>query len=72
MRKVVSGFGKKGCVSTDLRKPENTCVTDRRDMTLAVKVALNPNTTDQPTFSHGVFKKNPCRHVKSRACLGKD
>ena len=23
------------------------CVTDRRDMTLAVKVALNPNTTSQ-------------------------
>ena len=25
------------------------CVTDRHDMTLAVKVALNPNTTNQPT-----------------------
>ena len=24
------------------------CVTDRHDMTLAVKVALNPNTTNQP------------------------
>ena len=27
------------------------CVTDRHDMTLAVKVALNSNTTNQPTFS---------------------
>ena len=25
------------------------CVTDRHDMTLAVKVALNPDTTNQPT-----------------------
>ena len=25
------------------------CVTDRHDMTLAVKVVLNPNTTNQPT-----------------------
>ena len=24
------------------------CITDRNDMTLAVKVALNPNTTNQP------------------------
>ena len=24
------------------------CVTDRHDMTFAVKVALNPNTTNQP------------------------
>ena len=27
------------------------CVTDRHDMTLAVKVALNPNTTNQPSNS---------------------
>ena len=39
------GFGKKNCVSTGVRKPGNT---DRHDMTLAVKVALNPNTTNQP------------------------
>ena len=25
------------------------CVTDRHDITLAVKVAFNPNTTNQPT-----------------------
>ena len=42
MRKVVGGFGKK---SEKARK--HTCITDRRDMT-AVKVALNPNTTNQP------------------------
>ena len=46
VRKVVSDFGKKSCVSTGVRKPGNTCVTDRH-MTLAVKVALNPNTTNQ-------------------------
>ena len=49
VRKVVGGFGKKSCVSTDVRKPGNTCVTDHHDMTLVVKVALNPNTTNQPT-----------------------
>ena len=26
---------------------KHICVTDRHDMTLAVKVALNPNTTNQ-------------------------
>ena len=48
VRKVVGGFGKKSSVCTGLRKPGNTClecVTDRHDMTLAVKVALNLNTT---------------------------
>ena len=50
MRKVVGGFGKKSFVSTGVRKPGNTCVTDRHDMTLAVKVTLNPNTTNQPTL----------------------
>ena len=36
------------------------CVTDRHDMTIAVKVALNPNTTNQPTklkeFADDIFK----------------
>ena len=50
MRKVVGGFGKKSCISTGVGKPGDTvCVTDRHDMTLAVKVALNPNTTNQQT-----------------------
>ena len=49
VRKVVGGFGKKSCVSTGVRKPGNTCITDRHDMTSAVKVVLNPNTTNQPT-----------------------
>ena len=47
VRKVVGGFGKKICVSTGVRKPGNMCVTDCHDMTLAVKVALNPNSTNQ-------------------------
>ena len=29
---------------------KHMCVADRHDMTLAVKVALNPNTTNQPFF----------------------
>ena len=40
------GFGKKS-VRTGVGKPGNICVTDHHDMTLAVKVALNPNTTNQ-------------------------
>ena len=48
VRKVVCGFGKKSCVGTGVRKPGNTYASP----TLAVKVALNPNTTNQqPTPS---------------------
>ena len=47
-------FWKESCVSTGVRKSGNTTsVTDRHDMTLAVKVALNPNTTNQPIFHYG-------------------
>ena len=37
------------------------CVTDRHDMTLAVKVALNPNTTNQLSQKDGTlwYKDNP-------------
>ena len=49
VRKVVGGFGKKSCVSTGVRKPgKHINVTDRHDMTLAVKVALNPH---KPTIN---------------------
>ena len=49
VRKVVGGSGKKVCDITVVRKPGNTlCFTNRHDMTLAVKMALNPNTTNQP------------------------
>ena len=58
VRKVVGGFGKKSCVSTGVRKPGNTlCVTDRHDMTLAVKMALNPNTTNQPAYNFNIWKR---------------
>ena len=43
--KVVGSFGKKSCVSTGVSQ-ETHCVTDCHDMTLAVKVVLNPNTTN--------------------------
>ena len=39
---------KESCVSTGVRKPGNMCVTNRHDMTLALKVALNPSTTNHP------------------------
>ena len=55
VRKVVGGFGKE---STGVRKPGKTCVTERHDMTLVVKVALNPNTTIQPTKSRECLEKN--------------
>ena len=41
MRKVVGGFEKKIVLVL-------VCVTDRHDMTLSVKVALNLNKTNQP------------------------
>ena len=49
VRKVVGGFGKKSCVSTGVRKPGNTYASPTAMiwLTLAVKVALNPNTTNQ-------------------------
>ena len=53
VRKVVSDFGKRSCVGTGVRKPGNTVisVTDHHDMNLAVEVALNPNTTNQPIWT---------------------
>ena len=57
--KLVNGFGKKSCVSTSVRKAGNICVTDVHDMTLAVKVALNPNTTNHHPSSEG--KNNKCQ-----------
>ena len=33
------------------------CVTNRYDMTLAVKVALNPSTTNQPIQNKSISKK---------------
>ena len=48
MRKVVGGFGKKSGISTNVRKPGNTYASSTAMiMTLAVKVALNPSTTNQ-------------------------
>ena len=58
VRKVVGGFGKKSCVSTGVRKPGNTTsVADRHDMTLAVKVALNPqyNQYNQPQSTANLY-----------------
>ena len=42
----MGGFGKESCVITYVRKPGNTY--DRHDMTIAVKLVLNQNTTNQP------------------------
>ena len=55
VRKVVGGFGKKSWVGTRVRKPRNTCVSS----TLAVKVALNPNTTKpiEGTYTWCIWNK---------------
>ena len=74
VRKVVGGFGKKSCVSTGVRKPGNTCVTDRLDMTLVVKVALNPNTTNQIyTPASELPAIGPCKpgDLQEDCCKGK-
>ena len=58
VRKVIGGFAKKSCVSTSERKARNHMrVTDHHDTTFAVKVALNPNKTNQSTYT-----KKPLRH----------
>ena len=42
MRKVGSGFGKKSCVSTGVRKSgTHRCITDCHDMTLTVHMTLD-------------------------------
>ena len=73
VRKVVGSFGKKSCVSTGVRKPGNTCASPDRHMTLAIKLALDPNTTNKPNSPFPtVFSKDVhYRHVTTRACLGK-
>ena len=43
---------------------KHICVTDRHDMTLAVKVALNPNTTNQPTNQPTFKYVQSMDHVK--------
>ena len=45
--KVVGGFWKKSCVSTGVSKPGNTMgITDHHDITLAVKLPVNLNATN--------------------------
>ena len=50
VKKVVGGYGKKSCISTGVRKPGNTYASSTAMIiiTLAVKVALITNTTNQP------------------------
>ena len=48
--KVVGGFGKKSCWYWCEKASKHMCIIDHHDMTLAVKVALNPNTTNQPAI----------------------
>ena len=47
---------------------KHMCVTDRHDMTLAVKVPLNPNTTNQPIkhpFTRALLNCNSFSHQKA-------
>ena len=64
VRKVVGGFGKKRlCQYCCEKARKHMCVTDRQDMTLVVKVELNPNTTNQvnvyQTFYHAIVGPVP-------------
>ena len=43
---------------------KHICVTDRHDMTLAVKVALNSNTTNQPTMPKWALKELKDKIIK--------
>ena len=55
VRKVLSGFGKKSCVSTGVRKPGNTRASPTAMiMTLTVKVTSNPDTTNQHYDNKGL------------------
>ena len=66
VRKVVSGFGRKSCVSIGEKKPEKThrCVTDRLDITIDVKMALNSNTGKQAKRIKGQYYYNICNRRK--------
>ena len=57
MRKVVGGFRKKSCVSTGVRKQGNIYASQTAIMTLAVKVTLNPNITNQHVNFKRIRKK---------------
>ena len=41
------------------------CVTDRHDMTLAVKVTLNPDTANKPNFPRAKKERNKERTIIS-------
>ena len=57
--KSIRWLWKGSCVSTGVRKPGNTmCFTDRHDITLAVKVALNPDTANKPNFPRAKKERN--------------
>ena len=59
MRKVVGGFGKNSYLYWCEKARKHICLTNCHDMTLAVKVAVNLNTT-KLDFSHLFELKNIC------------
>ena len=64
VRKVVDGFGKKVALLLVWEKArKHMCVTNHHDMTLAVKVALNLNTTNHLTL---YFKMTTWFHFGKR------
>ena len=48
------------------------CVTDRHDMNLPVKVALNPNTTNQPTKQNAIELKSYLLKVRKLLLASKE
>ena len=74
--KLVGGFGKKIVLAQVWEsKQTHDCVTDCHDITLAVKVALNPNTTNQllcpcKTNVSGVYSHQPvCPWIHLCVCV---
>ena len=55
--KVVSDFGKKSCQCCCEKARTHRCVTYGHDMTIVVKMALNPNTNEQIILSSPLEKK---------------
>ena len=67
MRKVVRGFGKTVVSANGVRKPGNTCVTYRLNMTLAARgsLTLSQLMTIQEAFVDNVDKDQTACSVQS-------
>ena len=69
VRKVVSGFGKEVVKVLVWKARKHMCVTDCHDMTIGVKVALNPNTINQSIYRY-IIKRYTRFIVTSTSLIG--